>query len=106
MGSAFPYTLSGLTHSHPCHDSQLHCAIWSRCRACSPEHCSCGGAGTVSHSLWTSTWSLVAAATTDPAWSPVVGLAIHNKLLLSALESPVPPFFIMLKLVNFSFSPT
>ena len=42
----------------------------------------------------------------DLTMAQVAGLATHSRLLLSTLESPVPSFFIILKLSNFSYFPS
>jgi hypothetical protein len=38
-------------------------------------------------------------------WPQMAGLVVDSRLLLSTLESPVPPLSIMLKLLHFFLSP-
>lgn len=49
--------------------------------------------------------ALVAAQVGALPWPWVPGLAVHNRLLFSTFDSPVPSFFIMFKLFHFAFLP-
>jgi len=47
------------------------------------------------------TWPSAVAQAGTSQWPQVAGLATHNRLLLSTLESPVPSLFTLLKLLLF-----